>query len=140
MQTHQLKKQKNQRKHKRIGRGGKRGTYCGRGVKGQNARSGSSRRLAILDLIQKIPKLRGVPAKRYKKLGTKQFRSAYTVVNLNILEKKFKDGETVSPQTLLEKKLVRRIKGRMPKVKILGKGELTKKLVFEGVEKSKNVK
>jgi len=140
MQTHQLKRPKNQKKHRRVGRSGKRGNYCGRGISGQNARSGSSRRLAILDLIKKIPKLRGVPARRYKKQGVKQYKTIYQVVNLDVLERKFKEGETVSPQTLLEKKLVRRIKGRTPKVKILGRGELNKKMIFEGVEKSKNVK
>lgn len=139
MQIHQLKP-KRQKSRKRIGRGGKRGTYSGRGMKGQNARSGSSRRPAILDFIRKIPKLKGVPASRYKKQGVKQFRVVYRIVNADILEKKFKDGETVSPKTLLEKKLVRRIKGKTPSVKILGRGALTKKLNFEGVEISRNVK
>ncbi len=140
MQAHQLKKQKNEKRRKRIGRGGKRGTYCGRGMKGQNARTGSSRRLAILDLIKKIPKLRGVPARRYKKLGMKQYKVIPQVVNLDVLERKFKDGDVISPETLLEKKLVRRIKGRTPSVKILGRGELKKKLAFQGVEMSGKVK
>lgn len=138
MQTHQLKAA-TQKIKKRIGRGGKRGTYSGRGMKGQNARSGARIPPAILDLIQKIPKLRGVPASRYKKQGVKQFRTVYQIVNLDVLEKHFKDGDTVSPQTLREKKLVRRIKGKMPNVKVLGRGELTRKLVFEGVEMSKTV-
>lgn len=139
MQIHQLKKP-NQRSKKRIGRGGKRGTYSGRGIKGQNARAGSSRRPAIRDLIKKIPKLRGVPPSRYKKQGVKQYKTIYKIVNLNTLEKKFKEGEVVTPESLLEKKLVNRIEGRIPNIKILGRGELKKKLVFEGVEMSKNVK
>jgi large subunit ribosomal protein L15 len=139
MQAHQLQKQK-QKKHRRIGRGGKRGTYSGRGMKGQNARSGSSRKPAILDLIRKIPKLRGVPASRYKKQGVKEIRVFYQTVNLDSLQKSFNEGDIVSPESLLEKKLVRKIKGRMPQVKILGKGELKKELKFEGVEMSKNVK
>lgn len=139
MQIHQLKPKK-QKKSKRIGRGGKRGTYSGRGIKGQNARSGSSRKPAILDFIQKIPKLKGVPASRYKKQGTKQFRAIFRVLNLDVLNKNFQAGEIVSPQTLLEKKLVRRTKGRTPLVKILGRGTLTKKLNFESVEMSENVK
>lgn len=109
-------------------------------MKGQNARSGSSRRPEILDLIRKIPKLRGVPAARYKKQGVKEFRVFYQVVNLDILDKSFNEGEIVSPKSLLEKKLVRRIKGKTPNVKILGRGELTKKLVFTGVQMSKKVK
>ncbi len=139
MQAHQLQKQK-QKNHRRIGRGGKRGTYCGRGMKGQNARAGSSRKPAILDLIRKVPKLRGVPASRYKKQGVKEVGVFYQIVNLDTLEKSFKEGEIVSLKSLLEKKLVRRIKGKTPNVKILGRGELTKGLVFEGVRMSQKVK
>ncbi len=40
MQIHQLKLKSKKKNKKRIGRGGKRGTYCGRGTKGQKARSG----------------------------------------------------------------------------------------------------
>ena len=129
MQIHQLKRPK-QKSKKRVGRGGKRGTFSGRGVKGQKSRAGKRIRPAIRDLIQKIPKLRGVPASRYKKQGVKQFKTIYQIVNLDILEKKFKEGEVVSPRSLLEKKLVRRIKGKTPPVKVLGRGELTKKLEF----------
>ena len=136
MQIHQLKPKK-QKAHKRIGRGGKRGTYSGKGIKGQKSRAGKRIRPAILDFIQKIPKLRGVPSSRYKKQGVKPFRIIYEVVNLDVLEKNFKEGEVVSPQTLLEKKLVRRIRGKMPSVKILSNGELKKKLIFEGVSMSK---
>jgi len=138
MQIHQLKSKK-QKNRKRIGRGGKRGTYSGKGMKGQKSRAGKRIRPAIRDFIQKIPKLRGVPASRYKKQGVKRFRILYEVVNLDILEKNFKEGEIVSPAILLEKRLVRRIKGKMPSVKILGKGELKKKLKFEGVSMSKQV-
>jgi len=138
MQIHQLKAAK-QKNRKRIGRGGKRGTYSGKGMKGQKSRAGKRIRPAIRDFIQKIPKLRGVPSSRYKKQGVKPFKIVYSVVNLDVLEKKFNEGEVVSPQTLLEKKLVRRIRGRMPSVKILGRGELKKKLKFEGVSMSKQV-
>lgn len=139
MQIHQLKKPK-QKSHKRIGRGGKRGTYSGKGVKGQKSRAGARIRPEIRDFIQRIPKLRGVPSSRYKKQGTKSAGTAYESVNLDVLDKKFNEGELVSPKTLLEKKLVRRIKGREPKVKILGRGELKKKLKFENVEMSESVK
>lgn len=138
MQIHLLKAQK-RKNRKRVGRGGKRGNYCGRGIKGQNARSGSSRRLAILDFIKKIPKLQGVTAKHYKKQGVKQFRTVYEIVNVEKIEKHFNEGETVTPQSLIEKKLVRRIKGRVIAVKILGKGGLKKKLKFKGVTMSKSI-
>lgn len=143
MQIHQLKqKSASPRKkiHRRIGRGGKRGTYSGRGMKGQKSRAGSRIRPALRDLIQKIPKLRGVPAQRFKKQGAKQAKAVYAIVNLDVLEKNFEEGEVVSPKTLLERSLVRRIKGRMPAVKVLGRGELKKKLVFEGIDASKNAK
>jgi len=139
MQIHQLRPE-NKKKRKRIGRGGKRGTYSGKGMKGQKSRAGKRIRPALRDFIQKIPKLRGVPSSRYKKQGVKQFRVIYRIINLDVLDKNFKDGETVSPKVLLEKKLVRRIKGRMPAVKILGRGELTKKLEFEDVEMSEQAK
>jgi large subunit ribosomal protein L15 len=139
MQIHQLKKP-NQKSRKIIGRGGKRGTYSGHGIKGQNARAGKRKRPAVRDLIRKIPKLRGVPSSRYKKQGVKQHKTIYAVVNLDTLEKKFKEGEVVSRDSLLEKKLVNRIKGKTPRVKILGRGKLTKKLVFKDVEMSKSVK
>lgn len=139
MQIHQIKAIK-QKTRKRIGRGGKRGTYSGRGMKGQKSRAGARIRPALRDFIQKIPKLRGVPASRYKKQGVKQFRTIYQIVNVDVLDKNFKDGEIVSPKTLLEKKLVRRMKGKMPSVKVLGRGELNKELKFEGVEMSGKVK
>jgi len=109
-------------------------------MKGQKSRAGARIRPDIRDFIKKIPKLRGVPSSRYKKQGTKSASIIYEIVNLDILDKKFKEGELVSPKTLLEKKLVRRIKGREPSVKILGRGELKKKLKFENVVMSKSVK
>jgi len=59
---------------------------------------------------------------------------------LELLDEKFKDGEIVSPSSLIEKGIVRMIKGRKPLVKILGNGKLTKKLSFEGVTASKSAK
>ncbi len=139
MQIHQLKSPR-QKQKKIIGRGGKKGTYSGHGIKGQNARSGKRKRPAVRDLIGKIPKLRGVPSSRYKKQGVKQFKAIYKIVNLDILEKKFEEGEVVTPASLLEKKLVNRIEGKIPRVKILGRGELKKRLTFKDVEMSETVK
>jgi large subunit ribosomal protein L15 len=59
MQLHNLKKQVSTRRKKRIGRGGKRGSYSGRGVKGQKSRSGRKLRPAVRDLIIRLPKRRG---------------------------------------------------------------------------------
>lgn len=130
MQFHNLSPQSKFRSARRVGRGGKRGTYSGRGIKGQRARAGAKIRPAERDIIKKLPKLRG-----YK---FKSFRQKPAVVNLGELEKKFKTGDTVSPESLLKAGLVRRIKGRTPRVKILGGGALKKRLIFKGVEFSKS--
>lgn len=132
MQLHQLKPVHKKKGRKRIGRGGKKGTYSGQGVKGQKARAGRRLKPAIRELIKRYPKLRGY---KFKKIGLKP-----TIVNLQTLEKKFKSGEIVNPKVLLEKKLIPRIKGRIPQVKILGEGKLTKKLTIEGCQISKQAK
>lgn len=60
MQFHDLKVNKKKSK-KRVGRGGKRGTFSGRGVKGQKARSGSKKKIAggQTSILKRTPKLRG---------------------------------------------------------------------------------
>jgi len=75
-----------------------------------------------------------------EKLKIKNQKLKITILNLDILEKKFNLGEKVTPQILLEKRLIRKIKGKMPEVKILRKGELTKKLIIEGCQVSKTAK
>ena len=59
MQLHEIQPLHENRKEKRVGRGGKRGTTSGRGTKGQRARAGHRIRPAERDLIQRLPKLRG---------------------------------------------------------------------------------
>lgn len=132
MQLHQLTPIHKRKKRKRVGRGGKRGTYSGRGIKGQKARAGRKLQPVIRELIKKYPKLRGYRFQRLHK--------NIVIVNLGVLEKKFKNLETVSPKTLLEKKIIRKIKGRIPKVKILGKGEITKALIIQDCQMSKKAK
>jgi len=130
MQLHQLSPKTKQKKEKRIGRGGKRGTYSGRGIKGQKARAGHKIRPQERDILKKIPKLRG-----YK---FKSFRPKPAIVNLGEFKKAFKPGEIVNPETLWKIGLVSKIKGIMPKVKILGKGKLDMKLSFKDVKFSKS--
>ncbi len=122
MQLHQLKPSKKKRK-KRVGRGGCHGTYSTRGIKGQKARSGGGKGLGFegttTPLFRRTPKLRG-------------FKSIYdknVIVNVSKLESCFEGGEAVNPETLLEKKLIKKTK---PAVKILGSGNLTKKLIVSG--------
>ncbi|MBU2101416.1 hypothetical protein KKH05_01725 [Patescibacteria group bacterium] len=59
MNLHDISPINKNKKKKRIGRGGKRGTFSGRGIKGQKSRAGRKIRPASRDLIQQLPKLRG---------------------------------------------------------------------------------
>lgn len=124
MQLHHLTRGKNKRRARRIGRGGKRGTYSGRGIKGLGARAGGKFRPEERDTLKKIPKLRGYKFKPY--------RPKPVPVNLKDLAV-FGEGATVSPEVLREAGLIRRVRGRTPPVKILGTGELKSKLVFKDV-------
>ena len=126
MQIHNLQPKTHFRRGQRIGRGGKRGTTAGRGTKGQKARAGHKIRPQLRDIIKKLPKLRG-----YK---FKSFRPKPAALNLETLEKHFQSGDTVSPEVLLKKGLIRKIKGRIPRIKILGgRQEPKKKFIFKDV-------
>ena len=136
MQLHEIKPIHKSKKPKRVGRGGKKGIYCGRGIKGQKARAGRKLKPLIREIIKKYPKLRG-----YKfKSKIQNPKSKMVILNLESLENKFKSGEIVNPQTLLEKRLIRKIKGKVPRVKILGRGEVKKALIIESCQISKSAK
>lgn len=132
MQIHELQLIHKPKKRKRIGRGGKKGRYCGRGIKGQKARAGRRFQPIIRQIIKKYPKLKGYRRGPRKKIETS--------INLSILEKKFKTEEKITPEILLERKIIKKIKGKIPKVKILGKGNLTKKLIIKECQVSKGAK
>lgn len=132
MQLHELKPKHKLKKRKRIGRGGKRGTYSGKGIKGQKSRAGRKFKPFFRELIKKYPKLRGY---RFKGWKLKE-----SIVNIGTLEKNFKTSERVFPKILLKKRIVRKIKGNIPQIKILGNGKLTKKLIIEGCSVSKSAK
>src|SRR4051812_11780532 len=116
MQTHEVKRNTKQKKHKQLGRGGRHGKTSGRGGKGQTARAGNKRRPQMRDIIKKIPKLRG-----YKFAS---IEAPIAAVNLAVLDKSFAAGETVSVKSLMEKKIVSTKSGKTPKVKILATGAL----------------
>ncbi len=120
MQIHQVKPTIKKKAKKRIGRGGKRGTYSGRGSKGQKAH-GVRIRPYLRDIIKRLPKKRGY---RFASIQEKP-----VVVNLKVLEKKFKEGEKITPKILVEKGIINLKKGRVPEVKLLGSGNITKKLL-----------
>ncbi|OGI26912.1 MAG: 50S ribosomal protein L15 [Candidatus Moranbacteria bacterium RIFOXYB1_FULL_43_19] len=121
MQIHELRV-KSKKTKQRIGRGGKKGTYCGRGVKGQKSRSGAKINPIFeggrSTLIEHLPKMRG-----FKSIHPKN-----QAISLEKIGRFFENGSVVSPQALREKRLIRKIK--VP-VKILGSGEITKKITFE---------
>ena len=130
MQIHQLNI-KSRKPKRRIGRGGKKGTYSGRGVKGQKSRSGANINPIFeggrSTLIEHLPKLRGF----------KSIHPQNQIIGLDKINKIFDEGAVVSPQALREKRIIRKIK--VP-VKILGNGEITKKITFEKCLVSKSAK
>ena len=109
----------------RVGRGigSGLGKTSGRGHGGSKSRSGG----------QITPRYEGGQMPLYRRVARRgfsnyPFKKEYLPVNLELIEKKFADGETVSLETLKEKKLV---KGKNVAVKILANGEITKKLTFQ---------
>lgn len=126
MQLHELKRVTPNKSEKRVGRGGKRGKTSGRGTKGQKARAGHKIRPDYREKLKKLPKQRGY--------NFNSIQDAALVVNLKALEANFKAGEIVNPKVLSERGLIRMRKNAStaPTVKILGTGELTKKLVIAG--------
>ena len=112
-------------KRKRIigrGQGSGLGTTAGKGNKGQKARSGGKTYIGF----------EGGQMPLYRRLAQRgfsnyPFKKIFQVVNLGEIEKRYADGETVDPKTLIEKGLV---KGSLP-VKILADGEFTRKLSFK---------
>jgi len=132
MQLHQIKPKHKLQKRIRIGRGGKRGTYSGKGLKGQRARAGRKFQPAIRELIKKFPKLKGYRSKRRP--------NGVVVLNVENIAKKFESNEIVNPKSLIEKRLIRRIKGKLPAVKILGEGKIERKLIVEDCEVSESAR
>ena len=128
----QLKPKTRAKKPKRIGRGGKRGTYSGRGIKGQKARAGRKIRPELRDIIKKLPKKRGY---RFK-----SFREKPQAVNVGVLDKIFENGAEVNPQTLLKTGLIEAKGKKIPQVKLLGNGNLTKKLLVSKCQISASAK
>ena len=136
MQIHQLKRNTPNKKSRQVGRGGKRGKTSGRGTKGQKARAGSKLRPEMRDIIKKIPKKRGYGKNRGRTVNSSVVKAL--PINLSILEKVFSDGDVVTPALLIEKGTLKKVKGRIPRIKILGMGEITKKVTIEGCVVSKS--
>ena len=127
MQTHQLKRTHPNTKRMIVARGGKRGKTAGRGGKGQSARAGNKRRPEWRDIIKKIPKLRGRGVNSFKPYGLRP-----EVINVSVLESTFSSGDSITPTTIVEKGILNTLSGRIPDVKILGDGEVTKSFKISG--------
>jgi large subunit ribosomal protein L15 len=117
----QVRKKKNR---KTIGRGGKRGTYSGKGCNGQKARSG-----AHVDplfeggrssLTERLKKVKGFKSAKLKKIN----------LNLNDIERNFKENDTINIESLIKAGLIDKIEAKRG-VKILGDGKLTKKVTVD---------
>jgi len=117
---------------KRLGRGLGSGTgkTAGKGHKGQGARSGGGVRPGFeggqMPLIRRIPK-RGF---------NNSFKKTYSIVNVAALEEAFEAGAVVNAESLLEKGLIGKIEEYG--LKILGDGELTKKLTVQAKKFTKS--
>lgn len=138
MQLHELQPNIKRKSAKRIGRGGKRGKTSGRGHKGQKARAGNSTRPEMREIIKKLPKLRGHGVNRARTVRSEKV--APTVVNVALLESSFEAGAEISPATLVAHKVIDKRRKRVPVVKILGNGELTKKFIITKCEVSVSAK
>ncbi len=124
-----LKPAQSRKERKRIGRGlgsGK-GRYSGRGIKGQKSRSGSHKMRAGFEggqmpIYMRLGKQRGSTSKDAMPIGP--FRTSTAPVNVGSLDR-FDDGAEVTPESLVERGLLKNTK---TDVKLLGNGELKKKL------------
>src|SRR6188472_1066954 len=124
-----LKPAQDQKDRKRVGRGlgsGK-GRYSGRGIKGQKSRAGSHKMRAgfaggQMPIYMRLGKLRGATSKDAMPIGP--FRTSTVPVNVGALDA-FDNGAEVTPETLVERGVIKNTK---TDVKLLGGGELKKKL------------
>ena len=114
------------KKPKRVGRGSSSGlgSTAGKGNKGQQSRSGSAQPYVGFEGGQ-MPLYRRLARRGFSNAA---FKTEYEIVNLCDIERKYSDGETVDRKSLVEKRLLRKAAAN---IKVLGDGELTKKLTVE---------
>jgi large subunit ribosomal protein L15 len=128
MQLHELKSQFKKKNKKRVGRGGKRGTTSGKGQKGQKSRSGHRIKPAEREMIQRLPKLRG--------LKNKSLQKKPVIIKIEDLNKKI-EGGIINREVLIKAGLMEKSD---KKIKILGNGEIKKSFQVEGLKISENAK
>jgi large subunit ribosomal protein L15 len=121
-------------RRKRVGRGTGAGTgkTCGRGTKGQGARSGYKRRYG--NEGGQVPLFRKMPTRGFTR---GRFKKEVDSVNLGDLEKIFSDGDVVNAVTLRQRGY---FSGPLRPLKILGEGELSKKVTINADKYSATAK
>lgn len=132
MKLHELKPAEGSRQvRNRVGRGTSSGNgkTAGRGQKGQKARSGGGVRLGFEG--GQNPLFRRLPKRGFTNINRKE----YAIVNLDVLNERFEDGAEVTPTVLVEAGI---IKDEKAGIKVLGNGELTKKLTVKAAKFSKS--
>lgn len=112
------------KERKRIGRGAAsgQGKTAGKGHKGQKARSGSNAHIGFEG--GQMPLQRRIPKRGFVNIFAKEIAT----VNVAAINDKFEDGATVTIEALVESGLVKKA---LDGVKVLGQGELTKKLTVQ---------
>ena len=112
------------KERKRLGRGAAsgQGKTAGKGHKGQKARSGSGAHIGFEG--GQMPLQRRIPKRGFNNIFAKEIAT----VNVAAIDKKFEDGATVTIEALVETGLVKKA---LDGVKVLGQGEITKKLTVQ---------
>ena len=128
---------KHRNKRKGCGESSGHGKTSGRGGKGQTARSGGGIRLGVEG--GQMPLLRRIPKRGFNNIT---FGTDYATINVGELNELFESGATVTPEVLAERGL---LKNQLNGVKVLGDGEISKKLTvkahgFSGSAKEKIAK
>ena len=125
MKLESLPKSNETKARKRVGRGPGSGTgkTAGRGENGQKSRSGAS--ISAWFQGGQTPIYRRVPKRGF---NNARFETKFATINLSALDKFFNDGDVVTPEVLKERGI---IKKQLSGVKVLGSGELTKKLTVK---------
>ena len=123
---------------KRVGRGSSSGlgTTAGKGNKGQQSRTGTSVPYVGFEGGQ-MPLYRRIA---HKGFSNYPFKKEYVCINLDQLEAKFNDGETVNKESLVAKGFVSKKASEKALIKILGNGDITKKLTVEANKASASAK
>lgn len=124
MQIHTLQLKTKKKRRKEVGRGGRKGSYSGRGMKGQKARSGVSinplfegGRSTLVDHMK-------------KKKGFLSLKDKTIVISLSKIEDKFEDGGVISKESLKKVGLLGKLKAS-EKVKLLGSVNITRKFIVK---------